>query len=93
MSVWYKAVAEPTRIPIKAKIVIASRIGGIPETLGNGNFGFLFEPGDADSLLKMLIYVFSNEVENIGQLAHEHAYEKFSQEKLKLVYENFYSNQ
>jgi len=41
----------------------------------------------------MLIYVFSNEVENIGQLAHEHVYEKFSQEKLKLVYENFYSNQ
>ena len=76
-----------------AKVVIASRIGGMPETLGNGHFGFLFEPGDVDSLIKMLIYVFSNEVENIGQLAHEHAYEKFSQEKLKLVYENFYNNQ
>ena len=76
-----------------AKVVIASRIGGIPETLGNGRFGFLFKPGDVNCLLKMLIYVFSNEVENIGQLAHEHANEKFSQEKLKIVYENFYNNQ
>ena len=34
--------------------VVASRIGGIPETIADGEGGLLFEPGDADDLARVL---------------------------------------
>ena len=34
------------------KPVIASNIGGIPETLNNGNAGILFEPGNFKDLIE-----------------------------------------
>mgnify|MGYP001484742129 FL=1 len=43
------------------KPVIASDIGGIPETLNNGNCGNLFRPGDKDSLYCQLEELYSDE--------------------------------
>ena len=72
------------------KPVIASRIGGIPETLDFGRLGFLFEPGDQNSLMDMLSYVYNNRVKDISKRAHDYAVNKFSFEKLGTIYNNYY---
>jgi len=72
------------------KPVIASRIGGIPETLDFGRLGFLFEPGDQNSLMDMLSYVYNNKVKDISKRAHDYAVNKFSFEKLGTIYNNYY---
>ena len=75
------------------KPVIASRIGGIPETLDFGRLGFLFEPGDKNSLMDMLSYVYNNQVKDISKRAHDYAINKFSFEKLGAIYNNYYMRQ
>jgi len=72
------------------KPVIASRIGGIPETLDFGRLGFLFEPGDKNSLMDMLSYVYNNQVRNISKDAREYAVNNFSFEKLGAIYKDYY---
>jgi glycosyltransferase involved in cell wall biosynthesis len=44
-----------------SKPVIASNIGGIPETLDSGRLGLLFEPGNIESLFEKLSYVYNNQ--------------------------------
>jgi glycosyltransferase involved in cell wall biosynthesis len=38
-----------------AKPIVASRAGGVPEVVRDGEQGFLVEPGDADALAKRII--------------------------------------
>ena len=77
------------------KPVIASRIGGIPETLDFGRYGFLFQPGKADDLLGMLRYVYENtdKVKDISKRANDYAVNKFSLEKLAPIYKDYYQRQ
>jgi glycosyltransferase involved in cell wall biosynthesis len=72
------------------KPVIASRIGGIPETLDFGRLGFLFEPGNMDSLIEKLYHVYNNKVSDISKDAREYAVNKFSLEKLGAIYNDYY---
>lgn len=55
------------------KPVIASRIGGMPETVKDGETGLLFEPGDAIALSRHIEYLQENpsEVERMGRRARE----------------------
>ena len=77
------------------KLVIASRIGGIPETLNHGLCGFLFEPGKEDDLYNILTYVYKNydKVLNISKDARDYAVSKYSQEILAPIYKDYYNLQ
>lgn len=73
-----------------SKPVIASNIGGIPETLDSGRLGLLFEPGNMDSLFEKLSYVYNNQVRNISKGAREYVVNNFSFEKLGAIYNDYY---
>lgn len=73
-----------------SKPVIASNIGGIPETLDSGRLGLLFDPGNIDSLFEKLSYIYNNEVMDISKDAREYAVNNFSFKKLGAVYNDFY---
>ena len=45
---------------MKAKPVIASRIGGIPEIVDDGVTGLLFEPGNADDMAAKIRTLWDN---------------------------------
>ncbi len=47
------------------RAVIASRIGGIPETVTDGVTGLLFEPGDADALANAILELAENPARRI----------------------------
>lgn len=40
--------------------VVASRVGGIPEIIGNSSAGFLFAPGNDEELFQILLNLFRN---------------------------------
>ena len=73
-----------------SKPVIASNIGGIPETLDSGRLGLLFEPGNIDSLFEKLSYVYNSQVRDISKDAREYAVNNFSFEKLGAIYNDYY---
>ena len=76
-----------------SKPVIASNIGGIPETLDSGRLGLLFEPGNINSLFEKLSYVYNNQVRDISKVAREYAVNNFSFEKLGTIYNDYYTCQ
>lgn len=47
----------------KGKVVVASRIGGLPELIEDGKTGFLFEPGDASDLANKIDQVMATDKE------------------------------
>ena len=57
------------------KPVIASRIGGLPEVVQDGQVGYLFEPGDANELADRILQLISN----------TSLYERFSREARRWV--------
>ena len=73
-----------------SKPVIASNIGGIPETLDSGRLGLLFEPGNIDSLFEKLSYIYDNQVRDISKDAREYVVNNFSFEKLGAIYNDYY---
>lgn len=59
-SKWYEnAPYSVIEAQAGGKIILASRIGGIPEQVINGQTGFLFKPGDVDDLEKVIKKVVS----------------------------------
>ena len=62
--------------------VVASRIGGIPEYLAEGDSGLLFTPGDVDELAAHLrqLCVDPPRCERMGRAARRLALERFSPE-------------
>ena len=73
-----------------SKPVIASNIGGIPETLDSGRLGLLFEPGNIESLFEKLSYVYNNQARDISKGAREYVINNFSFEKLGAIYKDYY---
>lgn len=61
------------------KTVIASKIGGIPEIIKDGEDGLLFRPGDVDALTEKILAVADDPVlrETIGAAARETVVQKF----------------
>ena len=77
------------------KAVIASNIGGIPETLNSGEdyaAGLVFNPGDSSSLINKINELYNDNVyrENLGFNGREIAVNNFSILNQKQNYTNFY---
>ena len=64
------------------KPVIATRIGGMPELVRDGESGFLVEPGNVAELTEKISYMISRpeEVSRMGRLARLSAQDKYSTE-------------
>jgi glycosyltransferase involved in cell wall biosynthesis len=76
------------------KPVIASRIGGIPETLDHGNAGTLFNPGDQFQLTEKIEELIQNKTmkEALGIKARDFAVDNFSVGALKPKYIEYYQS-
>ncbi|MES2431354.1 MAG: glycosyltransferase family 4 protein [Bacteroidota bacterium] len=66
------------------KPVIASKCGGLPEIVQDGETGLLFSPGDINELAEKLLYYFNNpgSIVSMGQKANEIYSKKFSETQM-----------
>ena len=74
------------------KPIVASRVGGIPEIISDGETGILVEPKNVKSLADGLERVLLGKVDarEMGERAREMVKEKFGAEKMVKLYENLY---
>ncbi|MEI6043334.1 MAG: glycosyltransferase family 4 protein [Chloroflexota bacterium] len=64
--------------------VVATRVGGIPEVLGNNEFGLLVEPGDASALADAAVRLLQNPAlaRQLGKKARSRILTAFSSEEM-----------
>ena len=76
------------------KAVIASKIGGIPETLNNGNAGLLFTPGNEIDLFEKMdtLYIDEKKRIDIGKKARDYIKDNFSINVLRPKYLDYYQS-
>tara|TARA_B100000945_G_C20399815_1_gene606724 strand:- start:202 stop:1392 length:1191 start_codon:yes stop_codon:yes gene_type:complete len=76
------------------KPVLASKIGGIPETVNNGEAGILFQPGNFEDLTEKIELLYLNDYNknNVGKKAREYVVKNFSLEVLGPKYINYYQS-
>jgi len=76
------------------KTVIASEIGGIPETINNGNAGILFTPGNIEELAQKIenVYLKKIDISAIEINARKHILNNYSLNALKGKYIQFYNH-
>ena len=94
-SIWYEnapySVMEPMAL---GKVVIGSKIGGIPELVEERKTGLLFEPNSKEQLLEKIQFCVEEEkeIEKMGQNARAKMIQDFSNEKhyrkLMKIYQN-----
>ena len=72
--------------------VVASRVGGIPEVVTDGETGFLSDVGDTDKMSEDVLKLFSDEKmrRTFGEKARELAIARYSAEKIVPQYVAFY---
>jgi N-acetyl-alpha-D-glucosaminyl L-malate synthase BshA len=72
--------------------IIASKVGGIPEVVRDGEDGFLARPGDVETMAAKAIEVLSDDRKRtaMGATAREQAHENFCAYKIIALYEAFY---
>ena len=72
-----------------AKPTVATRVGGIPDAIEDGKSGILVEPGDYDTLTKVLIELLRVDElrKNLGDYGSKWVHEKFAWEKIIARYE------
>lgn len=68
--------------------VVASRVGGIPEVIIDGETGVLFESGSKDDLFQKIIelYLDEHKREELAQAAYERLMDKFNTKKMGIEY-------
>ena len=68
----------------KGRVVVASRNGGIPEFINDGESGFLFSPGDWESLSRILVSLLQDDKlrNTIGIAAQKRVSEEFLASKM-----------
>ena len=73
---------------------VASRVGGVPELITDGETGFLFESGDYRELACKIQTVRQNRdlARLLGTRAQRKVQEEFSVEKMVRAYENLYNS-
>jgi glycosyltransferase involved in cell wall biosynthesis len=71
---------------------VATRVGGVPELIDNGECGFLEEAGDVDAQAHRVVQLLSDDAlhARMAQAARKKAIEKFSTERIIPQYEEFY---
>jgi glycogen(starch) synthase len=76
-----------------ARPLIASRVGGLPELVIDGETGLLVPPGDVDALTNAMQTVFTQReyAERMGNAARERVRTMFNFEKIVDAYEDLYS--
>lgn len=74
------------------KPVVATRVGGTPDIVSDGETGFLFSPGDVDALAEGIIRILRDRVraEAMGRRAREWAERQMTWELLSRQYEKVY---
>lgn len=72
--------------------VIASRVGGIPESVVDGETGFLVEPKDIEAIADKMIYLFNNYnlCRVIGKNGRAHVYKNYNIKQLNELLVNTY---
>uniref|UniRef100_A0A7C5UT94 Glycosyltransferase n=1 Tax=candidate division CPR3 bacterium TaxID=2268181 RepID=A0A7C5UT94_UNCC3 len=74
--------------------VVATRVGGVPELVVDGETGFLITPGDVKELtLKLMLLLNNSELRaNMGMAGKSRAVTQFSLHKMVAEYESLYKN-
>ena len=72
-----------------AKPVVSTAVGSIPETVLEGQTGFLIEPGDVRMLTKRVLEVLTNPgaAQRMGAAARQHVVQNWSIERMVVGYE------
>jgi glycosyltransferase involved in cell wall biosynthesis len=72
--------------------VLASRVGGTPDLIHDGETGILFEPGDVDALIAGLIHLLEDgqRAARMGRRAREWAEGRMTWETVSRAYEQLY---
>lgn len=72
--------------------VIASKVGGLPEVVRDGQDGFLVTPGDVTSMASRAVELLmdSGRHQTMGRAARNFAMEKFCSTKIIPLYEEYY---
>jgi N-acetyl-alpha-D-glucosaminyl L-malate synthase BshA len=72
--------------------VVATRVGGVPEVVEDGQDGFLFEVGDLDGMSEAAVQLLSDPERRsrMGKRAREHASKDFCHEKIVAQYIELY---
>ena len=72
--------------------IVATNVGGTPEVVDNGSTGFLWETGDSDEFIVLLLKMISDDKlrKQIGSNSREKAKKKFSIDRMVSEYENIY---
>ncbi|MBU1984766.1 N-acetyl-alpha-D-glucosaminyl L-malate synthase BshA, partial [bacterium] len=72
--------------------VVASRVGGLPEVVADGETGYLFEMGNVSEMAERMLGLVMNRegCRAMGRAARERALELFPQEKIVSRYEALY---
>jgi len=85
-SIWYENMPLSLMEALKAgKIVIASRIGGLPEIIKDGYNGLLFKPGSAEDLKLKIDSLANIDRKKMSQAARDSVANFSSQANLKKV--------
>ena len=73
--------------------VIATRVGGIPELVEDGECGYLFEIGDVDEMARTALRLLNDDQQRVrlGRRGREIAVSRFATEKIIPQYEDLYS--
>jgi L-malate glycosyltransferase len=74
--------------------VIATRVGGLPEVVIEGETGFLFEIGDIQRMAETALHILNDESERqrLGECGREIAVANFTTEKIIPQYEKLYES-
>ena len=74
--------------------VIATRVGGLPEVVVEGETGHLFEIGDVDAMAEKALHILRNEAERerLGRRGREVAVSRFTTENIIPQYEKVYDS-
>jgi len=72
--------------------VIATSVGGIPDTIKDGESGFLTKPNDAQDMADKIVFMLSSEtmIESMGKNGANFAQNNFGVEQMIQNYLNFY---
>ena len=72
--------------------VIGTNVGGLPEVIEHGQTGYLVEVGDVETMAEWAKKILKDDDlhENMGKCARQVVLEKFHQDKIVDMYEEYY---